>query len=228
MAWTKRQSTHADGAPSTSLAFPSNVVANNLLLAYLGSTLTGMSATDLTGHNTWAQVGERADLSVSQVYAIWWARATVSEACTVSANFNGGGFRSYIIQEWSHTDGGIIALDQKTTSAVTTQNPTVGPITPTGNDALVITSSGNDSFPGSPGNEFTAPFVLEDLCSFTGTPAEDHLAGSYQQPTAAAISSTSHHTGSGDCASILADFLAPALAASQLNTFHAVAQGAVG
>lgn len=212
MAWTKVQSAHADGAtlgstPNWTLAFPSNVTAGNLLVAFFDSDNATMSASDGTGHNTWALVKAQGDSANDQKGAMWYTIASVSEALTVIFT-TVGLFRGFIIQEWAHSGGGVLALDQSNSGSQATNNPTTTSITPTANDALILATAGWTA--SSATTTVTAPPVLEDTCSldFAAPTAKDHAAASYQQATPASVNVTFNHGVSGDTFNIIASFLA--------------------
>lgn len=213
MAWTKAQSNTENGNAPATLAFSSNVVAGNLLLVEIGGNNTGLSVSDDTGHNTWHQIVEQADGLNDQVTALWYTIATQSEALSVvpGGSFSTSSFVNMIIQEWAHTGGGTISLDQSAGNApASTANPVSPSITPTAADALVLASSYSNSAQITVGGEVDAPFTFEDK-AWDGAPggaSDTACIASYQQSTPASVSATFHYSGSGATSQIIASFIA--------------------
>lgn len=206
-SWTRVQQAVKNSPTVTgdSLAFPENVKAGNLLVAIVDSDAAGATIADSTGHNTWTLVREQGDFANDQKVAFYYAIATVSEALSVQPTFTAGSnFRSITIQEYSHRGGGAITLDQQTGATGLQQaSETVGPITPTADDALVIATSNNNTDAYVAGGEVDAPFFWDGETTSGGHKGVAH----YAQPTAAAISATFRFAATvGDWGGIIASF----------------------
>lgn len=203
--WLKVQSRTANN-PTSALAFLSNVTAGNLLVAEYGEDALGMTVTDNTGHNVWAQVKEQADSLNDQVISMWYAIAQQTEACSVSGDF-AHAFKTLIIHEWTYEPGGTITLDQNAGSNPNSGNPVSGSITPTAADALVLAACYNQGAINV-GNEVESPFVYEDKANDAA--GDDAVMASYIQSTPASVSCTWNYAAGAQACTVIGSFIVAA------------------
>lgn len=137
MAWAFVQAATKDaGTSPLTLAFPSNVVAGNLLLVLVSHATSSNASISDTRGSTWAKATDHYNAGNDYKGELWYALAASSGANTVTVTVTGGS-NELIIAEYSGAAGASV-LDVVANAEGTSTAADAGAMTTTVNGDLIV------------------------------------------------------------------------------------------
>lgn len=210
--WNHRQGAGSCTSSGTSLAraFPTSVVAGNLLVVGLHVVNSGVSVSiaDTQG-NTYTQAVTTT--ASGHTVQVWTAPVTTGGANTVTVTLGSSTFAECSIDEYSYTGGATFSLDNTNASSGTSTTASPGSVTVSGTDLIYSVAGRLDTtgigYTASSGyslrwNQFLSSgiaygFVAQDCLGATTNQTPSFSLTASATWVAAAISVKANTTGAG-------------------------------